>query len=552
MRLAILLMCHEPAALVGRRLASAFYRSPDVKVYLHHDRASPHHDRAAFEAALPADLQWHWLADPVHARWGEYSLVEASLRLARAALADPAFTCDRLLLASASCRPMRPLASLRAYLDSRPGIEFIQAHDLATGRWTKGGLEHERFEYFFPFNYATQRRRFELFTALQRRLGVRRRLPPGLRPHFGSQWWCLTRQTMHGVLETLARPELARFFSRCWIPDEFAIQTVVAQLCPAERIAGHGLTYYEFDGQGRPLLLEDWHVDHVRRQPFFLARKISPEAPALEAALEADVSRPESDLGWFARAGTPTPDFQRHLDRLRDDPTLRARPGSFGPEEGGPMGASARRYYVLVGSSRAHVARVLARARTLARRVGGAPILDFPFARAGLQPAPDQLRGWGLGPDDRLRGRYDELAVLVELVHLDPRLYTAFGLETLQPSFVRDQVARDPNAVVVDCDPPGLDRAQRAAMALRHVGGAHEAWLSTATRRALIEGTPLPQDALSIAHARGTARCRFVNPLDAMAFDDPVWGLLSAAAAGICDTEFTVSPAWAERLTHPF
>ncbi|HEX4511301.1 MAG TPA: beta-1,6-N-acetylglucosaminyltransferase, partial [Burkholderiaceae bacterium] len=527
MKLAVLLLCHESPALIARRLDSAFYRSPHVKVYLHHDRASPHHDRAAFEAAMPGGLQWHWLDDAVRARWGAYSLVEATLRLARAALGDAAFGCDRLLLASGTCRPLHSFATLDAFLEARPGIEFIQAHDLSTGRWTKGGLEEERFEFYFPFNYATQRRRFELFTALQRRLGVRRRMPAGLRPHFGSQWWCLTRGVLQGVVDLLARPELARFFARCWIPDEFAIQTAVAHLCPARRIAGHGLTYYEFDAGGRPLVLEDWHVEHVRRQPFFFARKLSPAAPVLEAALESDVVHPDSDMEWFARVGTPTPDFQRHLDSVRDDRSLRAWPGSFRPEEGAAMAANTRRYYVLVGSSRAHVARVLARARALSRRSAAVPILDFPFGRPGLQPAPDRLHGWGLGPGDRLRARHDELAVLTELVHLDPRQFTVLGLETLHPSFVLEQVIRDPHAVVVDCDPPGLDRAQRAALALRHVGGAHEAWLSSATRRALAENTPLPQDALAIARARGVARCRYASPSDATAFDDLAWQLIS-------------------------
>ena len=63
MKLAVLLLCHEAPEAIARRLGSAFYRSSDVKVYIHHDRRSPHHDRAAFEAALPAHLQWQWLAD---------------------------------------------------------------------------------------------------------------------------------------------------------------------------------------------------------------------------------------------------------------------------------------------------------------------------------------------------------------------------------------------------------------------------------------------------------------------------------------------------------
>src|SRR4051812_35177459 len=173
MRIAVLLLCHEAPDVIARRLGSAFYRSPDVKVYIHHDRKSPHHDRAAFEAALPEGVQWQWLADALHCRWGEYSLVEATLRLMRAALADTGFAADHLLHASGTCRPIRPLASLQAFLRERPDVDFIQAHDISRSRWTKGGLERERFEWWFPFNFVTQHRWFELANRLQAMLGVR-------------------------------------------------------------------------------------------------------------------------------------------------------------------------------------------------------------------------------------------------------------------------------------------------------------------------------------------------------------------------------------------
>jgi hypothetical protein len=553
MKIAVLMLCHEAPAAIARRLGSAFYRSPDVKVYLHHDRKSPHHDRAAFAAALPADVQWQWLDDAVACRWGEYSLVEATLRLMRAALGDAAFAPDHLLHASGSCRPIRALATLQAFLREREGVDFIEAQDISRARWTKDGLERERFEWYFPFNYATHRRWFELFNRLQRRLGIRRRLPAGLRPHFGSQWFCLTAETARRVVEAMARPGLARFFASTWIPDEFALQTVVANLEPAPRIAGHGLTYYEFDGQGKPLVLEDWHVDHVVRQPYFFARKISSEAPRLEAALESVVAGGagvDTERGWFARVGTPTPEFGRFLARVREDRSLRSRVGGFSAGEGGPMAANTRRYYVLVGASPAYVARVLAGARALAARTGGAPILDFPFTRQGFQPAPDRLSWYGLGPCDRLRMRYDELGALYELVRLDPHQCTAFGLDAGGASPVRAHIARDPHAVLVDCDPPGLTRAQRAAMALRHLGGTHEAWLSLSTRRALATGARLPQDYFAVLRAHDALRCRFVRLAEVTTLDDddPTWRLLTAAAAGIHEGEFVMPPALAAAL----
>jgi hypothetical protein len=266
-------------------------------------------------------------------------------------------------------------------------------------------------------------------------------------------------------------PELARFFARSWIPDEFAIQSIVAGLQAPERIAGHSLTYYEFDAQGKPLVLEDWHADHVARQPFFFARKVSPDATRLEARLDEAVASREIDRGWFARAGVPTPEFEHHLARVRTDPSLRSRVGSFPVEAGGPMGANTRRYYV--------VARIVAaarrgrpRARAAARRRSGRradPRLPVRPHRAATRPG-------ALAMVRHRAGRSPACAVmttsarLYELVQLDPRWCTAFGLDVVQWSRVRDFVARDPNAVLVDCDPPGLTRAQRAAMALQHMG----------------------------------------------------------------------------------
>ncbi len=551
MKIAVMVLCHEAPAVVARHLASAFYRSVDVKVWLHHDLGSAHHDRAAFEAALAplvaAGLQWQWIADAVRGRWGEYTLVDATLRLMAAALADAAFGAEHLLLASGSCRPVRPLASLQAFLRERPDLDFIQAHDIARSRWTKDGLEEERFQYYFPFNYQTQRIRFERTTALQRRLGVRRTLPAGLKPHFGSQWFCLRRDTAAGVLEMLRRPALAKFFATTWIPDEFAIQTVVAALKPAAEIAGHGLTYYEFDGQGKPLVLEDWHAQHLRRQPFFFARKLSPDAHALERELDEAVATAESDLSYFAGVGTPTPDFERHVAQVKGDPARRSHIGSFPLELGGPMAASRRRYYVLYGSSRVHVARVLARAQAL----GDLPIFEFPFDRSGLRLAADRLRLHGFGPRDRARGRYDPCAVLHELVRVDPKECAAFGLDPAAWNWVRDFVVRDPNAVVVDCDPPGLSRAQRAAMALRDMAGAHESWATAPTRRALADGGPLPQDWFAAHRRAGTHLCRFARLTDLAFADDATWCALTAAGATVVEDEFVVPAALAERLVAP-
>jgi hypothetical protein len=252
---------------VARALASPFFASPDVKVYLHYDARRSAAERDALAGALPPGLQHAFVAERVACGWGDYSLVEATHRLLRAATEDAGYQADHLVLLSASCVPIRPLASLQEFLRRRDGIDFIQAVDVTRRSWVKGGLEKERFELRFPFNFKTHRRLFESFTALQRRLGIRRRPPDGLRIHFGSQWFCLTRSTAVAVTARLADRGLRAFFAASWIPDEFAIQSLVMSVQRPERVAGHNLTYYEFDDQGRPLVLENGHFDHLLRQP---------------------------------------------------------------------------------------------------------------------------------------------------------------------------------------------------------------------------------------------------------------------------------------------
>lgn len=529
MKIAVLLLCHEAPAVLADYLASPFFRHPDVKVYLHHDGRHPASVLPALRAAVPEGVACQVLDDRVPVAWGEASIVEATRRLMGAALADPAFGAQRLLLASASCHPVRPVSSLQRFLSARPDTEFIQAHDISRGRWVDDGLEEERFRWFFPFNFVTQRRRFEFATRWQRRLHVRRRVPGGLRIHFGSQWFCLTRDTSAKVAELLARPDLARFFRRSWIPDEFAIQTLVAHVCLPARIAGHGLTYYEFDRHGRPLVLEDDHLAHVLAQPFFFARKVAPEASALRAALHVHCARDEDDLSWFDRAGQATADYQRFLARAEVDPAQRASVGAFLPEEGGAMATNRRRYYVLHGTSREFLAELARRARA----GGRLPVFDFPFERTGLRLAAERHVFHGFRPEDRHRARYDPCAFLRELVAVGPDAAhpVAFALDPAAGGPLVDLVARDPRAVLVDCDPPGLDRTQRAAAVVRQVQARHDAWVLEPLLAALRDGRPLPQDRWREPAGRVAGGATHVALADlGLRADDPTAQALAAAA----------------------
>jgi hypothetical protein len=158
-------------------------------------------------------------------------------------------------------------------------VDFIESVTTEDVGWTIGGLNMERFTLRFPFSWRRQRNLFDGYVRLQRRIGYKRKVPPGLVPHLGSQWWCLTRQTLSAILESPEREEMDRYFRRVWIPDESYFQTLVRQY--SANVESRSLTLSKFDFQGKPHIFYDDHLQLLRRSDCFVARKIWPQAEKL-------------------------------------------------------------------------------------------------------------------------------------------------------------------------------------------------------------------------------------------------------------------------------
>lgn len=217
--------------------------------------------------------------------WGTWGLVAATQAASILMLRDfPAVR--HVYLASGSCLPLRPVKELVAYLDSRPRTDFIESVTTEDVGWTVGGLNIERFTLRFPFSWRKQRRLFDGYVRLQRRLGFRRRIPAGLVPHLGSQWWCLTRQTLSAILESPDRAAHDAYFKRVWIPDESYFQTLVRQV--SANVESRSLTLSKFDFQGKPHIFYDDHLQLLRKSDCFVARKIWPHADKLYRVFLSD------------------------------------------------------------------------------------------------------------------------------------------------------------------------------------------------------------------------------------------------------------------------
>ncbi len=253
---------------------------------IHADKSVPNKDYNAFVKAL-SDVPDVRFSKRYRCEWGTWGLVAATQHASQTML-DEFPDVRHVYLASGSCLPLRPVEELLEYLADRPHTDFIESATTADVPWTIGGLDQERFTMRFPFSWRKNKFLFDRYVAIQRVIGFKRKIPNGIVPHMGSQWWCLTRQTLSAILQDPDRETYDKYFSKVWIPDESYFQTLSRQY--SRQIESRSLTLSKFDYQGKPHIFYDDHLQLLRRSDCFVARKIWPFADRLYAAFLTDPS----------------------------------------------------------------------------------------------------------------------------------------------------------------------------------------------------------------------------------------------------------------------
>ncbi|SLN25158.1 Core-2/I-Branching enzyme [Pseudoruegeria aquimaris] len=342
MTVGIVMLAHT--ALHRASQVARHWHAAGCPVVIHVDRRVPDDEFRPFVDSL-SELENIRFTRRLKCDWGTWSLVEAS-QIASEMMLEKYPQVSHVYLSSGSCLPLRPVQELIDYLAERPKTDFIESATTEDVPWTVGGLDKERFTLRFPFSWKKHRKLFDAYVRLQRLVRFKRRIPPGLVPHMGSQWWCLTRQTLSAILQDPDRATYDAYFRRVWIPDESYYQTL-ARLY-STRIESRSLTLSKFDFQGKPHIFYDDHLQLLRRSDCFVARKIWPEANKL---YEAFLSSPE---GAMNRA-EPNPGKIDRIFSKAVERRAKGRPGlvmqSRFPHEGWENGLTAAPYAVLEGFS---------------------------------------------------------------------------------------------------------------------------------------------------------------------------------------------------------
>ncbi|MEO1490608.1 MAG: DUF5928 domain-containing protein [Pseudomonadota bacterium] len=289
-RIAFLLMAHKDAASVISQAEALIARGDYVAI--HFDKRASPESYGAITKALGANPSVTF-ARRVKCGWGEYSLVQATLNLIRAARRTFKDITHYYLI-SGDCLPTKSRDYMDRFLED--GCDHIEIADFLTSDWIRTGMKEDRLVYRHWLNERKYKWLFYASLNLQRRLKLSRPLPEGLRVRIGSQWWVLRADTINKVLAFLAkRRDVCRFFRTTWIPDETFFQTLVYHLVPREEIRSAPPTHFIFTDYGIPVVFQRDHLSYLKGRETLFARKVTGHAPELREALLEGFVAPETE-----------------------------------------------------------------------------------------------------------------------------------------------------------------------------------------------------------------------------------------------------------------
>lgn len=221
--IAYLVLAHTDPTHLGRLLRSLDLESD---FFVHLDAKAP---IAPFRDQ-PLPHRTYFCQDRIRVFWASYSSIEATVRMMEAALTSGR-EYSHLVLLSGQDYPIKPTANIRGFLLSQPNREFIRFLDMRES--PDHYMNHLRQYWlrdYFPGARTSSLEKVIRHVCLRiRRLPVRKAVPRGMVPCFGSQWWAMTPGcARHVVHYHRANPGFGRFYRTAFAPEEHLFHTIVA------------------------------------------------------------------------------------------------------------------------------------------------------------------------------------------------------------------------------------------------------------------------------------------------------------------------------------
>lgn len=206
-------------------------------------------------------------------RWASAGITRATFSLINAAVAQ-GVAFDYATLLSGSDYPIKSNAAIAEFLTQRQGSEFIESFAMEKpNRWSDLGGLYRAPDKALRYHFRIRSRVLKT--------PITRRLPYGLTAYGGSQWWTLSRPAVAYISEFLRqRPKFDRFLNGVFIPDEFAVQTILGNSPFADRLVSDDLRFAIWDRPvpPYPATLKSGDVAEMLASDKLFARKFSMSA----------------------------------------------------------------------------------------------------------------------------------------------------------------------------------------------------------------------------------------------------------------------------------
>ena len=271
-RIAYIISAYQDSASVIRLVRRL--HAPDHGFFIHYDLRSPDQEFARLASDL-GNLKNVTLLQRHKCLWGDFGHVEATLK-AIGEIAKEGFVYDYAVLLTAQDYPIKPDAGIRERLAAAAGASFMQATAWPIPHWENGRAIRriERYYWHLPFPKWLLKmgwnRAWQNFS-----IPMKRKIPNGLHPYFGSSYWYLHRSCLKHIHEYVTRhPEYVSFFHHAFIPDEVFFQTLLMNSELAPTITTGSLTFVDWRPPWPGILTMD-DLPRLKQSDCLLARKFS-------------------------------------------------------------------------------------------------------------------------------------------------------------------------------------------------------------------------------------------------------------------------------------
>lgn len=238
MRHAYLIMAHDQPGQLAR-LVSAIH-CDWTKIYIHIDSKS---DLRPFENAIGSRSGVHFLTHRVKANWMGFSLVDAMLKLLVKADSDGFDYCTLL---SGADYPIKSNGYLRSFFESaqKEYIAFWRLEDRPD--WLRK-VQYYYFTDHVPIRAWIENKEPGYWRRLfwgryfkYQKYMPKRKMPLGLQPFGGPDWWSLSGECVRDILKYIEEnPGLIRFFRYTSSPGELFFQTLILNSAWCDKVENY-------------------------------------------------------------------------------------------------------------------------------------------------------------------------------------------------------------------------------------------------------------------------------------------------------------------------